>query len=216
MSSIFISGPAGKLEAMTQSPTQVQADITCIICHPHPLHEGTMHNKVVTTLGKVCASLNIHTVKFNYRGVGESEGSYGNAIGEVDDLLAVANWVKQTRPQDALWLFGFSFGSYIAAKGASQLPCQQLVTVAPAVQHAPFDTIDNITCPWVIVQGEEDEVVPPAEVYTFAAQRAEQATLIKMPDTSHFFHRQLTQLHALLLKYLVDSHPNLQLDSEVL
>jgi hypothetical protein len=212
MSSFFILGPSGKLEALRFSPEQPQADITCIICHPHPLHQGTMHNKVVTTLGKVCEQLRLHHIKFNYRGVGKSEGVYGDISGEVDDLLAVAEWVKTQRPQTVFWLFGFSFGGYIAAKGATLLPAQQLVTVAPAVSRAPFDTLEQIPCPWVVVQGETDEVVAPEEVFSFVQTRAEQPSVIKMPETSHFFHGRLNELRDLLLAYLVDTHPNLQLD----
>ncbi len=206
MTQIFIPGPCGKLEAIIYNPEIPRTNITTIICHPNPLFQGTMHNKVVTTLSKVCETLKIHSIKFNYRGVGESDGTYGNIIGEVDDLLAVARWVQNQRPNDMLWLFGFSFGAYIAAKGATLLPCQQLVSIAPAVGKAPFDALPPITCPWIIVQGEADEVIPPQEVFTYAERRPEQPTLLKMPETSHFFHHRLIELHDNLIDYLLVSN----------
>lgn len=172
-----------------------------IICHPHPLHEGTMHNKVVYTLSRALQAKGLHTVRFNFRGVGKSEGQYGNSTGEVADLMAVLAWVDQVLPQSKIWLGGFSFGAYIAAKGATQHPCQQLFTVAPSVENQPYDQLATVSCPWNIIQGEEDEVVPPEAVYAWVESHKESQpnlSLIRMPKASHFFHGELINLRAIV------------------
>lgn len=198
----FIDGPTGQLEAIEHKPTTPSHPITAIICHPHPLYQGTMHNKVITTLARVCDMLNIHNIRFNYRGVGDSAGEYGEIEGEVDDCAAVVDWVKQHYPDHALWLMGFSFGSYIAARTAIAHDAKQLVCVAPAVEHAHFMSLPDVPCPWLVVQGDADEVVPPKMVYDYVDSRPEDITLIKMPETSHFFHRKLIDLRDHLLTYL--------------
>lgn len=199
-----IEGPAGPLQLVEQLG---QRPITAIICHPHPLFGGTMDNKVVSALARACEALEVTHVRFNYRGVGDSAGSYGEMEGEVDDCKAIIDWVAKRRPDDKLWLMGFSFGSYIAARNVSaSAQITQLVTVAPSVEHADFNALPRIPCPWLIVQGEQDEIVPPASVYTFAQNRPEHPTLIKMPDTSHFFHRKLIDLKTTLIDYLQETH----------
>lgn len=196
-----IPGPMGALEAI-YTPAAEGKPILAIICHPHPLHGGTMHNKVITTLAKVCELLNIASLRFNYRGVQGSAGTYGEIEGEVEDLDAVVAWAKAQHPDHTLWLMGFSFGSYIASRGAITHQAQCLVCVAPAVQHAHFDTLPPIPCPWFIVQGDQDEVVPAALVYAFADSRAEHPTVLRFPEAGHFFHRLLIPLREQLLTEL--------------
>lgn len=200
----FVEGPIGPLQV---SEKLSELPITAIICHPHPLFGGTMENKVVSALGRACDALNVTSVRFNYRGVGESAGVYGEMEGEVEDCRAIIEWVTERRPEDKLWLMGFSFGAYIAARnvGVSQ-KVTQLVTVAPSVEHADFNALPPIPCPWLIIQGDQDEIVPPDSVYTFAQTRSEHPTLIKMPDTSHFFHRKLIDLKTILIDYLQRTH----------
>lgn len=191
----------GPLEAL-YVPASGTHPILAIICHPHPLHGGTMHNKVITTLAKVCELLDISSLRFNYRGVQGSAGTYGDIEGEVEDLDAVVKWAEQHYPHHALWFMGFSFGAYIASRGAITHPAQCLVCVAPAVQHAHFDTLPGIACPWFIVQGDEDEVVPADLVYAFAKSRAEAPTVISFPEAGHFFHRLLIPLRERLFAAL--------------
>lgn len=188
-----ISAPHGQLEIIT-SPVLVEPKV-CIICHPHPQHEGTMHNKVVTTLAKTCQNQGYATVRFNYRGVGQSTGEYGELIGEIDDLKTVLNWVNTVLPGVPITLAGFSFGSYISANVANQLNnIAWLISVAPAVHHADFETLNDVACPWLVVQGEDDEVVPPAEVYTWATENKCVSKLEKIADAGHFFHGKLVPL----------------------
>lgn len=167
---------------------------TAIICHPHSLFGGTMNNKVVTTLARTFGDLGLRSVRFNFRGVGRSAGSFDNGIGETDDLLAVVNWVKETYPNDKIWLAGFSFGSYVAARAAAHVVPEQLVSVAPPVVNFDFAHLPQITCPWLIVQGENDEVVSPQAVYDWYDTLNPKPVLIRMPGCSHFFHGQLMEL----------------------
>jgi len=117
----LLPGPTGALEAMAACPAEDEAvPATAVICHPHPQQGGTMHNKVVHTLARTFSELGLRTVRFNFRGVGASAGHFDHGNGETEDLLAVVSWVRAQRPQDQIWLAGFSFGGYIAARGAQQ------------------------------------------------------------------------------------------------
>ena len=194
-SPLTLSGPAGALEAAVDVPIAAEARAgVAIICHPHPQHGGTMHNKVVTMLERSLRESGLATVVFNFRGVGASTGTYDDGRGETDDLLAVAAWVQRTRPHNALWLAGFSFGSYVAVRAASQLPVRQMISVAPPVSRWDFAHLAHPLCPWLVVQGEADEVVDPQSVFDWIAAQAEPPMLVRMPDTGHFFHRRLMDL----------------------
>ena len=199
MESVFIHGPSGKIQAVVEQPSETARKIIAIICHPHPLQEGTMNNKVVTTLVRTCQKLGAVAIRFNYRGVGESEGQYGNVVGELDDLRAVVVWAQQHYPNHTLWLAGFSFGSYIAAKVATELPTQQLISIAPPVGNMDFAHLPTLNCPWVIVQGDSDEVVSAQQVYDWLATRQEPHQLIRMPGVGHFFHGKLIELREALI-----------------
>jgi uncharacterized protein len=194
-----LRGPAGAIECASDvPPAEIARAGTALICHPHPLQGGTMQNKVVTTLERALRELGLATVRFNFRGVGGSAGTFDNGIGETDDLLAIARWVQQVRPHDALWLAGFSFGSYVATRASSALPTRQLITIAPAVTRWDFNALPAPPCPWLIVQGEADEIVDSAAVYALAAARQPAPTLVRLPDTGHFFHRRLIELRNLV------------------
>lgn len=198
----LIDGPVGKLEVALSEPQGEDRKIWGFVCHPHPLHGGTMFNKVVTTLVKTFQGLGVTTVRFNFRGVGRSEGHYDDGVGEVLDLLAVIEWLQKQRGKNDVWLAGFSFGAYIAAKAATEIECKNLVTVAPPVQHFPMRDLPPIHCPWVVVQGEEDEVVPGKEVIEWAKTRVPKPVIIRFPEATHFFHGQLGELRLRLEEVL--------------
>lgn len=199
----LLPGPAGQLEVMTTWPKANVKAVVGIICHPHPLFDGTMHNKVVTMIAKAFDELGIKTVRFNFRGVGASTGKYGETIGESDDLLAILNWVKRVLPDHAIWLAGFSFGGYIAANIAAQENVPQLVTIAPGISHHQFERLNAITCPWLIVQGDADDITPLAVVSQFIETHpALNITFRVIPGASHFFDRRLIELKAVLIDEL--------------
>ena len=203
--SFALSGPAGKLEAISDVALPEEARRgTAVICHPHPLQGGTMHNKVVTMVERALRESGLDTVRFNFRGTGESEGSYDNGNGEGDDLAAVVAWVRRMRPDDAIWLAGFSFGSYVSIRNAVRLHADALISIAPPAGRWPFEGFALPSCPWLVVQGEEDEVVDPQAVFDWIDGMAHPPELVRMPETSHFFHRRLMDLRG-AVKHAIQS-----------
>lgn len=196
---ILIPGPVGELELLT---TSGDLPVTAIICHPHPLQGGTMNNKVVTTLMRTFRDLGLSTVRFNFRGIGKSAGSYGGGLGETDDLFAVMDWVKQKEPGHTIWLAGFSFGACVAIRGAALRPVARLVTIAPPVSRFDLKDLPPITCPWIMVQGDQDDIVLPQEVYDWMQHLNPQPQLIRFPTAGHFFHGQLLELREQLVSAL--------------
>lgn len=198
-SELFLRGPAGRLECIVDVPEPEDArPATFVICHPHPEHGGTMHNKVVTIMERAMRELGLNTVRFNFRGVGESEGQFDDGYGETDDLFAVTEWVRRTRPADQLWLGGFSFGSFITLRAAQNLKLGQLVSIAPAVSRFSFAELSRPDCPWLIIQGDEDEVVSFDAVREWVEQVEPPPDFIVMEHAGHFFHRRLMDLRGLL------------------
>lgn len=194
-----LMGPAGVLECAADLPDAAdERAATMVLCHPHPQHGGTMHNKVVTILERAMRELGLRTVRFNFRGVGASEGSFDDGYGETDDLFAVVEWVRQTRPDDELWLGGFSFGSYVATRAALNLKLGQLITIAPPVDRYEFASLPRPDCPWLMVQGDEDDVVSVDAVRLYADRIEPPPDLVVMHQAGHFFHRRLMDLRGLL------------------
>ncbi len=195
---LALPGPAGALEVAVDPP---EADagplpLVAIVCHPLPTEGGTMHNKVVTMVARSLRELGATTVRFNFRGTGQSGGEFDHGNGALDDLRAVAAWVRAQRPRDTLWLAGFSFGAYVSLRAAAELEPALLVSIAPPVSGRgwDFDALALPTMPWLVIQGENDEIVDPQAVYDWLERRGAQAELVRMPDTSHFFHRKLIDL----------------------
>ncbi|HLB58357.1 MAG TPA: alpha/beta fold hydrolase [Gammaproteobacteria bacterium] len=196
----LLSASTGNVELIaTKNKTAIA---TAIICHPHPLFGGTMNNKVVTTLARAFQNLNINTIRFNFRGVGKSEGKFDQGVGETDDVIAIARWAKTHYLSDKLYLAGFSFGSYVAARAATQLPVTHLLSIAPPVINFDFTALPPITCPWLIIQGEQDEIVSPEAVFDWVETLNPKPTLIRMPKATHFFHGQLMALREMIEKNL--------------
>ncbi len=189
-----LDGPAGKLEVIVDGPEEKRRSGVAVICHPHPQHGGTLRNKVVTIIERSLREVGLDTVRFNFRGVGASEGSYDEGNGESEDLACVVEWVRRVRPDDALWLGGFSFGSYVAIRNAVRLNADALVTVAPPIGRWKFESIELPTVPWLIVQGEEDEVVEADKVFAWLEAIDREPALVRMPETGHYFHRRLMDL----------------------
>ncbi len=205
---VLLPGPVGLLELACTLPAAGQARRgAAIIAHPHPLQGGTMHNKVVTMTERALLELGLATVRFNFRGVGDSQGVHDNGIGETDDLVAIAAWLREQRPGDALWLAGFSFGSYVTLRAAPRIQPAQLVLIAPPVGRWDFAQLAAPACPWLIVQGEEDEVVDAPAVLAWARALKPAVNVIAMPETGHFFHRRLVDLRGALRNALAAHLP---------
>jgi alpha/beta superfamily hydrolase len=184
-----------------------------VIAHPHPLQEGTMNNKVVTTLARAYKSCGISALRYNCRGVGQSTGSFDNGIGESEDLISLSKWAYEQICQNhnlkdsPFFLGGFSFGAFLALKTASKLPCRHLITVAPAVTRFPCKQLGDPTAPWLLIQGEADEVIAPEAVYSWAKEQQWSAELqiTSFPETGHFFHGQLPKLKATVESFITNT-----------
>lgn len=201
LEAVQIAGPAGNIEASIEPATET-ATAVAVVCHPHPLHGGSMRNKVVHTLAGAFVSMNVTAVRFNFRGIGSSEGGYDEGRGELDDALAVLDWAAERWPQRQLWVAGFSFGGWVALRAAARRPVRQLVTVAPAVDRFTVDDTDAVECPWILVQGGADELVNAEAVLAWAGQLDHGPEVILMPGVDHFFHGRLTDLKKQLLEQL--------------
>ncbi len=199
---IQIPGPSGPLEALISCPDTEPVAAVAVICHPHPLHGGTMQNKVVHYLARTLSELGLRTVRFNFRGVGASAGAYGHGRGEQRDLRAVLQWVRARAVDDELWLAGFSFGSYVALREAAAGDVQRLITVAPPVESFDFAALEVPACPWLLLQGEADEVVSAQAVLRWARGVVPKPEIVALPDVDHFFHRRLHRLRDALLQHL--------------
>jgi len=195
---VAIEGSAGALEALVEDPHAASPPGFAVICHPHPQHGGTMHNKVVYTLARAFQEAGYPSVRFNYRGVGASAGAYDEGRGEYADALAVIAWGRRRWPAAPLALAGFSFGALIALRAATVEHPIRLVMVAPAVTRADYASTIRPACPWHIVQGEADELVDYRDVQAFAARFVPPPELHLLPGVDHFFHGRLQELRALL------------------
>jgi len=196
-----IAGPAGVIECAVDGPVDGVTRGLAVLCHPHPLHGGTMDNKIVQTLARTLVALGYASVRFNFRGVGASAGHWDHGVGEVEDALAVIR--AHRAPGQALVLGGFSFGGYVASQAAARLPAgehaERLVLVGPAVETFEMAAVPKDT---LVIHGEADDVVPLTAVFDWARPQALPVTVV--PGAGHFFHGQLT-----LLKHIVTGawHP---------
>lgn len=197
---LLIPGKAGQIEAIMDLPENANSDTIAIICHPHPLFEGTMHNKVVSTLHRACNQRNIPNMRFNFRGVGKSEGEYAGAEGGVEDCRSVINYLQNNYPHKNLWIFGFSFGAYVAAKTATQVATELLITVAPPVGKDYFGQLPERKQPWILVQAKDDKVIDAQAVYDWYDNLECQPQLISFDEAGHFFHGKLIPLREKLLE----------------
>ena len=204
---LLLPGAAGAIEVACNVPEIDARNGVAIICHPHPLQGGTMFNKVVTTLDRGLAELGLATVRFNFRGVGQSAGEHDEGRGESGDLITVAEWVHREKPGAALWLVGFSFGSYVVLRAVSKLDPAQVILIAPPVGRWDFSQIEWPKCPVLIVQGEDDDIVDAQAALAWAEAQTPPPTIVRMPDTGHFFHRRLIDLRGAVRNAVRDNLP---------
>ena len=192
-----VAGPVGELACALDAPVdEVAPRGLAVVCHPHPLHGGTMNNKVVQTLARAFVQRGWRSVRFDFRGVGVSAGHWDGGVGEIDDALAVVRAFRA--PGQPLALAGFSFGAYVAsqvaARLADQTPAERVILVGPAVQSFAVAALPLAS---LVVHGEVDEVVPLSAVLDWA--RPQVQPVVVVPATGHFFHGQLALLKSLVL-----------------
>ncbi|MGE7992081.1 alpha/beta hydrolase [Pseudomonas sp. NPDC089554] len=204
---LFIDGPVGQLEALYLDVAEPRGAV--LICHPNPVQGGTMLNKVVSTLQRTARDAGYITLRFNYRGVGQSTGSHDMGAGEVADAEAAMAWLRATHPGLALTVMGFSFGGFVAASLAGRLEAggvelQQLFMIAPAVMRLSAEFPLPERCTLTVVQPDTDEVVAPQLVYDWSDALTRPHELLKVAECGHFFHGKLTDLKDLLLPRLTN------------
>lgn len=204
-----IDGPAGLLEVVVEDPAQAPVGLA-VIAHPHPLHGGTLDNKVVHTLCRAFVLAGWRAVRFNFRGVGQSAGVWDEGRGETVDMLSVVShhMADPAFKGLPLALAGFSFGGYVAAQtharltdaaaqGRGPAAPQQLVLVSPATSRNEVPAVPSHT---LVVEGEQDDVVPLSSILGWARPQNLPVTVI--PGTGHFFHGQLTVLREVVVRHL--------------
>ena len=204
--SLLVNGPVGKIELAVDRPAQPRAQGgVAVISHPHPLFGGTMHNKVVQTLARAFVQAGWVTVRYNFRGVGQTEGVHDHGVGEAQDLLAV---VASQAPTGPLALAGFSFGAFVTCQGvalglALRSPEKLLLvgTAASRFQVAPLP--EELHERTLVIHGEQDDTVPLAAVLDWARPQALPVTVV--PGVEHFFHGRLPLLKSLALRHLASA-----------
>jgi alpha/beta superfamily hydrolase len=190
---VSIAGPAGAIEAVAED-CATAGPCYALICHPHPLYGGTMDNKVVTTTARALRDCGVPTLRFNFRGVGASAGSFDRGEGETKDAQAAAAWADARWPGRSLVIAGFSFGGYVALRVAALQVPQLLITVAPAISLLDAGSFAAPQCPWLVIQGEADELVDAAQVTALVNRMVPKPKLVLLPGVGHFFHGNLQQL----------------------
>ena len=197
-----IDGPSGNLELAIVEPSGVVKGCA-VIAHPHPLYGGTLDNKVVQTLGKAFNVLGLTSVRFNFRGVGKSDGVYDEGVGELEDFKSVQNFAYQKIQPEHTVFAGFSFGTYIVSHAAKLTTPDQLVLIAPAV--GKFE-VNDATDDTLVIHGEEDDVVPLSDVMDWA--RPQHTPVTVFPGAGHFFHGDLVRLKNVIINHCRNKLPS--------
>jgi alpha/beta superfamily hydrolase len=201
---LSILGPAGWIEAQLSAPREVAKPAgIAVICHPHPLMGGAMSNKVVYTLASAASKAGLYSLRFNFRGVGRSEGLHDEGRGETDDTLFLVDWMRQRVPDARLVLMGFSFGACVSVKAAQQAKPYLQVSIAP-----PFSKYFNEPvpprpdCPWLVVHGTGDDVVSYDDTVQVLNTFTPAPQLVTLKDAGHFFHARLGEVQDAVLPFL--------------
>ena len=199
---LLLQGPVGQLESLLDLPARDAVDGAAVICHPHPQHGGTMHNKVAHTLARAFVRSGFAALRFNFRGTEGSGGSYDNAVGELDDALAALEWMQQRYPDVPLWLGGFSFGAAIAVRAALSNDVSGLISVAPAIYRLANGLERQPQCPWLVIQGDQDELVDVDETIEWFNSLSPGPELLIIPGAEHFFHSRLADLRTAVMAFI--------------
>jgi uncharacterized protein len=203
----FFEGPAGRIEAIIKEPAG-SVTRAAIVCHPHPLFGGTMHNKVVFRIARAFQSEGFAVLRFNFRGTGSSEGEHDHGLGEQDDLRAAIEFIQHQYPGAEIWLAGFSFGSAVMLRAAS---CDNRVRafVAAGVPVSKYDFSGIAQChkPKLFVQGSQDEFGPARDLEKLFAALDEPKELNIIQGADHFFEGSLNELANAVSRFIssVDS-----------
>lgn len=215
----LIPAPAGVLEVdalwQQDNPNDPNTDTVALLCHPNPLFDGTMNNKVVTTMYRFARDSGMHVVRFNFRGVGQSTGDHDYANGEVLDAMTVIQWLAGQTNARKLWLGGFSFGGYVTARvaeqvltsahvwGLSDFEISNVALISPSIEKNNGSDLSLPIARTFEIYGDADEVIAPENMQTFADNLGIRVSIIE--GAGHFFHGRLTELKKLLQQQSFDA-----------
>lgn len=207
MPEVIFAGPAGRLEGRYQ-PGKMENPPIAIILHPHPQYGGTMNNKIVYNLFQAFVDRKFATLRFNFRGIGRSQGTYDNGIGELSDAAAALDWLQSLNPNaNRCWIAGYSFGAWISMQLLMRRPeVSGFLSVSPPANVFDFSFLAPCPSSGLIVHGSRDETVPEKDVATLAeklrAQRGIDIDYRKIPGASHFYENKLERLNKEINNYL--------------
>ncbi|MGO9275157.1 MAG: alpha/beta hydrolase [Terriglobia bacterium] len=201
---VFIPGPVGKLESLVEwSTNQASSSLAALVCHPHPLYGGTMHTKVVYRAAKAALALGVPTLRFNFRGVGKSEGEYADGLGERDDLRAALDYLLARYSAASVCLMGFSFGAWVGlVVGAHYSRVAALVGLGVPAGSYDLSALQGVTKPKLIVQGTEDAYTPRDKLEAFFASLLEPKQLCWIEGADHFFSGHLDEVQSTVQEFL--------------
>ena len=192
---LTLNGSAGPLEALLTEREGERASLGVVVCHPHPLYGGTMHNKVVHRVASTLHGLGATVLRFNFRGVGQSAGTHDRGAGELDDARVALDFLHERLPGARLWIAGFSFGAWIGARLTAKAPeIEKLILVAPGIRTSSFASMHECTTPKLVLQGTADTTCPLEDLEREFPSWAPPKRLEKIEGASHFFDRQLGAL----------------------
>lgn len=193
--SLTLEGPAGRLEALLEEPDHMEPRMAAVVCHPHPLYGGTMHNKVVYRLARGLRRAGIVALRFNFRGVGKSDGSHGHMIGEIDDARAALDYLRARYPDLPFAMAGFSFGSRAIASLGCELGLPRfLMPVGFSTRMGSWDFLSTCAVPKIFIHSTHDEFGPRLDFERLYAGVAEPKRLIWIEAADHFFAGALPEL----------------------
>jgi len=202
---ISIVGPVGRLEAIVAMPKGFAAPLgVCVVGHPHPLFGGAMSNKVVYTLAASALKAGLIALRFNFRGVGRSQGLFDESRGETDDALAAIAWLRERAPGLPLVLAGFSFGAYVTLKAAATVhPVAQISVGIPFGRYVDGGAPPpHPGCPWLAVHSVDDEIVAYTDTIPVLKHYDPPPQIETFEGAGHFFHGRLTELQAVVQAFL--------------
>ncbi|HEV8144943.1 MAG TPA: alpha/beta fold hydrolase [Bryobacteraceae bacterium] len=193
--SLFVDGPVGRLEALLEEPEEGEPREAALVCHPHPQHGGTMHNKVVYRIARGLRRAGAVVLRFNFRGVNQSAGSYGEGEGELDDARAALKYLRERYPDLPYTLAGFSFGSRVALRlGCENGNARRTIAVGFPTRYHHTSNLEHCLGPRIFIQSTNDEFGPLEELRPFVESLAEPKKLIVVPAQDHFFVGGLDKL----------------------
>jgi alpha/beta superfamily hydrolase len=204
----FLAGPAGRLEAMLWTVPDAHPPLAAVVCHPHPLFGGTMHNKVVYQAAKALHLRGMPVMRFNFRGAGLSDGVHDRGVGEKGDVRAALDYLAAEFPRTPILLAGFSFGSMVGLRvGCTDQRVSDLIGLGIPVDHSDLTYLRDCAKPKLIIQGGKDQFGSRANVEALFATLSEPKRLVFVEGADHFFAGQLEKVRSAIDAWLDERHP---------